>query len=238
MTSFTLLLIGVLIGGFFLKLLVTSSKKRKSAHKKGFFQALIGIGNSYQSTKTLCTKSEQNFLNQLLDKLPLDKVYVSCKVRLADVALPKNKNNISLFNKVARKHIDFVICERRTSRILACIELDDSSHNTFSARKRDKEKNRALTESGVPLFRVATARNYTNNIQNITDILSIDNKKPSPDRSVKQEFSKSKLSKKIRNQCPRCPNKLETIDMKWPNKGYSFYSCTYCSFRTEPKKVE
>lgn len=203
--------------------------------------------SSYRSTSYLCTKAEQNFLSQLLKNLPEELVYVSAKVRLADLAMPVKSKDIAAFNKVARKHVDFVICRRKDSRILMCIELDDSSHASRSAQKRDGQKNKALSDAGIPLFRVSASRNYTRKVQQIVRYLNLESANINKVSAIEgnKEYDTNRPDKYVRKErdntvdkCPRCPNKLEKIDMKWPNKGYSFYSCTYCSFRTNPKKVE
>lgn len=196
----------------------------------------------YRSTHKLCTKTEQNFLNQLLNQLPLDKVYVSAKVRLADLAMPQNAKDIAAFNKVAKKHVDFVICDRRNSSILACIELDDSSHFTASARKRDYEKNRALSDANIPLFRVPTARGYTTKIKQILhrlDLASegvVDSAQLSANK--KKSDNQTVTTKRRNNEsCPRCTKTMRIVDMKWINKGNHFHECDACGFRTEPIKT-
>ena len=205
--------------------------------KKSFWQRLIGA--QYKSTQYLCTKTEQNFLTQLMRNVPLDKYYISSKVRLADITMPVNRKNIALFNKVAKKHVDFVICNRKDSRIVACIELDDSSHNSKSARKRDSEKNIALTDANIALFRVKTSRNYSEKIHQIMNFLGCND-------NVQVEHSKP-IAEKVKDtpplnnpqenlQCPRCAKLMTVIEMKgFINKGKSFKSCTECGFKTEPK---
>jgi very-short-patch-repair endonuclease len=127
--------------------------------------AILLIGNggffsSYKPKRYLNTKAEQNFLNQLYRVMP-EYYFVYCKVRLADIIDVKNKRNIKAFNRISRKHIDFVICDKRTSKILACIELDDSSHLSRSAIKRDNIKNMSLKKAGVNLIRVKNSRSYS-----------------------------------------------------------------------------
>ena len=150
-------------------LIILLSKAKVVRVKKGLLQKVTGA--QYKSTQYLCTKTEQNFFKQLMRKLPLDKYYISSKVRLADLTIPINRKNIALFNKVAKKHVDFVICNREDSSIVACIELDDSSHNSKSAKKRDSEKNIALTDANIALFRVKTSRNYSEKIHQIMNFL-------------------------------------------------------------------
>lgn len=119
-----------------------------------------GYFSKYQSKVFLNSKAEQNFLTQLLRVLP-EKYSVSCKVRLADVVEPTRKRDKKLFGDVVGKHIDFVVYELESSRIVMCIELDDSSHDKWESRKRDRVKNNALKEAKLNLYRVRASRSYS-----------------------------------------------------------------------------
>ncbi|GMQ49657.1 DUF2726 domain-containing protein [Vibrio sp. 10N] len=243
---------GVIVSAGIVMIFVLLILKSLAFTKKSGIKPSLSIFNraSYRSTNYLCTKAEQNFLSQLLNKLPLELVYVSAKVRLADLALPINSKDIGSFNKVARKHVDFVICSRTDSKILACIELDDSSHASRSAQKRDGEKNKALSDAGIPLFRVTASRGYSQKIQQIVRFLNLEPMKNTSTVKRSNEIKKSpvkkveeqkiprtnKVVKKDMSACPRCNSGMEKIEMKWPNRGFSFQTCTVCSFRTEPEK--
>jgi very-short-patch-repair endonuclease len=186
----------------------------------------------YESLKYLNTKAEQNFVNQFLRVLP-EQYMLSCKVRLGDITQPINRKDIAAFNSVSRKHIDFVITERSTSKIVACIELDDHSHNRISARKRDNVKNRALKESDINLIRVKNSRTYSNELlDNIVNQLSNNGDE------INNEPMPSSIGYTEKTKCSKCNANMVRVDMKFPNKGNHFYKCTNnkCSFRTEPEK--
>ena len=57
------------------------------------------------------------------------------------------------FHKIAQKHVDFVICDQNLY-VLFAIELDDSSHETKDAKKRDRLKDKAFAAAGIPLKRI------------------------------------------------------------------------------------
>lgn len=113
----------------------------------------------YQPIPYINSKSEQNFFAQLIKIVPTEQ-YLLCKVRLADICKPVDPKNIVAFNKISRKHLDFVVVNKVTSKIICAIELDDKSHFSKSSMKRDLEKNRALDSSKIKLFRVKTTRSY------------------------------------------------------------------------------
>ncbi len=47
---------------------------------------------------------------------------------------------------------DFVVCNK-DSRVIAVIELDDSSHWRNERRLADSKKDKALTSAGIPIVR-------------------------------------------------------------------------------------
>ena len=188
------------------------------------------VTGKFRSLQYLNTKAEQNFFNQLQRSLPND-VYLMAKVRLADICVPKDPKNISDFNKVSRKHIDFVLVSRNNSEIVACIELDDRSHAKRSAKQRDRIKNDALKAAGIPLFRVTAARSYQEKLRQIEQFLADSRRSP----QIPQQAAKYQTVDNVGDeQCPNCQTELNRVDMKWPNKGHHFFDCPGCSYRTEP----
>ena len=58
-----------------------------------------------------------------------ERVAMCAKVRLADVFFVAGPNeNAAARNRIAAKHVDFLLCDPATMRPLAGIELDDASH--------------------------------------------------------------------------------------------------------------
>lgn len=115
----------------------------------------------YELRKHLLSKAERSFYGVLSQSAPQDTLIFG-KVRVADVLKVKRgvKNPLSYFNKISAKHFDFVLCDARTSAILAVIELDDSSHRSQRAIANDDVKNQAASAAGLPLLRVPAAKHY------------------------------------------------------------------------------
>lgn len=170
----------------------------------------------------LNSKSEQNFYTQFLYHCPKNMM-VNCKVRLADVCEINGKHNWKLFSKLSQKHVDFVVCDKNTSKVMFVIELDDRSHLGSNAQRRDKEKEYFLRRAGIELYRIKASKNYTNQIRKIVDKCSYPQ-------------HKNKMKTGSTNSCPKCNHELETISMSFPNKGMAFKLCNKCNFRTEPVK--
>jgi hypothetical protein len=56
------------------------------------------------------------------------------------------------YNRISQKSVDFLICERDFSVVMA-VELDDGTHDAPDRARSDKTKSRALTAAGVRLVR-------------------------------------------------------------------------------------
>lgn len=84
------------------------------------------------------------------------------KVRLADVFFVARPNeNISYFNRIAQRHVDFLICDPATMKPLVGIELDDSSHQRERRQERDEFVDRVFESASLPLVRFPVQRAYT-----------------------------------------------------------------------------
>jgi len=71
-------------------------------------------------------------------------------------------------NKIDRKVLDFVIVDAEF-RPVACVELDDRSHERRDRRERDVFVDQALGTAGLPLVRVAAKRAYS--VQEVARLL-------------------------------------------------------------------
>lgn len=119
----------------------------------------------YQRQGHLLTKSEQHFM-RALDRAIGARYAIAPKVRIADVlsvggTRQESRRFWAAFRRISSKHVDFVICEPGSFRILAAIELDDSSHQRRDRRKRDRFVDRAFMQASLPLIRVPVSRGYS-----------------------------------------------------------------------------
>lgn len=129
--------------------------------------ALKGKGGSaefpYQLNGPLLSKAERSFYGSLVKAVGDDGLVFS-KVRVADVLSPEKGLERSTwqraFNAISSKHFDFVVCDPGTLSVMAGIELDDASHGSKKAQKRDHFLNRACESAALPLMRVKASRGY------------------------------------------------------------------------------
>lgn len=99
--------------------------------------------------KSPLTEIEQILYYRLVSALP-DYV-VLAQVQVSRIVGMKQFSQ-GWFNKISRKSVDFLICQKNFS-ILAAIELDDSSHDTEERQAKDADKDAALKGAGIRMIR-------------------------------------------------------------------------------------
>ncbi len=89
------------------------------------------------------------------------RYHVAFKARLADLVTCSDEAWADGFgHMIARHHVDFVLCDYRTTEIVAAIELDDRSHDRPARRRRDTFLDAALNAARIPLIRIRAAARY------------------------------------------------------------------------------
>ena len=123
----------------------------------------IEMDGAYQP-RPLFSQHEKDAYRKLKDIADRRGYIVFAKVRLLDLLEPvrNHANYRTLFNKIQAKHVDFVLCNYELAPYIV-IELDDSSQDTPSQKKRDRFVDEALTQCG---YRIIHTREITNNILN------------------------------------------------------------------------
>ena len=136
----------------------------------------------------------------MLDQLLADKYRVFLKVRLADlIEIPKGASKSSrqsALNRISRKHVDFVVCDKNDLSILGVIELDDQSHKSAKRRKRDSFLDSALNSAGLPIVRIRAQNTYSvvdiqNQLQN-NFLFMTEKTETNPHRSVSDSNDQGK----------------------------------------------
>ena len=120
--------------------------------------------------KLLLTKNEWRFYKDLKPIADKEKLTIIAKVRLADlveVDLSRIQKNeyMKYFNSIAKKHVDFALCNPDNLAVIELIELDDNSHNNNTRVVRDNMVDKILTGAGYKITHV----------NNITDYVAVKN---------------------------------------------------------------
>lgn len=116
--------------------------------------------SAYARKAYLLSHAEQR-LFATLDSIVRPFGRLMSKVRLADVVSCEGSPTLNGdFGRISQKHLDFVLIDPATSKILIAIELDDRSHLTRHTRSRDAFVNNLLNAIGLPLVRIQAAAEY------------------------------------------------------------------------------
>jgi hypothetical protein len=115
----------------------------------------------YKPRAYLFTRAERSFLGVLL-QVSEPKYRVMAKVRLADLLIvePGTAKRMSWFNRIAAKHVDFVLLDPGSMKCLLAIELDDKSHDEPDRQDRDGFVDRAFEAAGLKVLHIPAKASY------------------------------------------------------------------------------
>lgn len=114
----------------------------------------------YRRRGPLLTRGEAAFY-RVLRKAVDQRYHIAFKARLADLVTCSDAAWEKGFGHfIARQHVDFVLCDYRTTEVVVAIELDDKSHARQSRRRRDRFLDETLSAAEIPLLRVRAAARY------------------------------------------------------------------------------
>jgi hypothetical protein len=85
-------------------------------------------------------------------------------VRIADIleaSGPPSGARRAALSRIAQKHVDFALCDLVSFEVVSVVELDDASHETARARKRDALVNSAFDSARLPLLRIPCRKSYS-----------------------------------------------------------------------------
>jgi len=154
-----------------------------------FLMALKGSSGGFSrdavavKIPTLLTPAELSFYNYIFDALDSNEYVLCTKVRLGDLVKFRggdDKQRWKRLQQVNRKHIDFVVCSRKSMMPVFLIELDDSSHNRKDRKDRDHLVDSFLSQACLPILHVRCQRYYNPEVRQAMQSLSEDTL-PSPD---------------------------------------------------------
>lgn len=198
----------------------------------------------YSSNEILCTPAERSFLG-VVEKILGDRYRVFVKVRLSDIirvhgGLPPSVRR-SAFNKISKKHADFVVCNADDMSIAGVFELDDDSHEDVARRERDQFLNNALGASGIPIIHVVARTSYP--IEDIRRRIGAMLKageaiskekggeseppKDTVSRESDEDEKKSSITETGEPVCPKCGALLQKkVASKGKYAGQRFWGCS------------
>ncbi len=126
--------------------------------------------------KLLLTKNEWSFYKSLKPVADELGYSVLAKIRVADlveVAQTKDRSEWQkYFNKINKKHVDFVLAKPENLQIVLLIELDDNSHND-KQKQRDEFIEALYKQTGYTLLRTSGTGELKEKIMSALDLNNV-----------------------------------------------------------------
>jgi hypothetical protein len=191
----------------------------------------------YHQIGHLFTPAERSFYGVLCQACE-GKVIVFGKVRVADVLKTESGLSNSVrqiaFNRISGKHFDYVLCNPEDLSIIATVELDDSSHNSKKAIKRDEFLESACRAADLTLHRFKASYNYK--VSEVRDVIF---PAGAPlDKLEAEAYQPAVMNEEIKEMilevkaisstaCPKCSSDLVIRTVKkGEKKGSNFLACS------------
>ena len=114
----------------------------------------------FRALPSLFEPDELHFLESLQKVLPEGYVAVG-NVRLSDLVKPPVADRSTAgYHKFSSAEADFVLCEEKTYKVHAVIELDDASDHRADSQERERVFNNVLRSAGIPVLRIPSRPVY------------------------------------------------------------------------------
>lgn len=116
----------------------------------------------YKRQQFFLSRTENSFFH-VLSLTVKDSAAICPKVNLRDIFYVPNSRDYyprTYWNKIDRKHVDFLLCDPGTMQPIVALELDDSSHQRSDRIRRDEFVDSVFKAAGLPLVHVSAHRSY------------------------------------------------------------------------------
>ena len=153
-----------------------------------------------------------------------DWALICPKVNLFDLFYVKYSDQKRFWKymiKINRKHVDFVLCDPKTTKPLLGIELDDKSHKRSDRQARDEFVDNVFSAANLPLERIPVKHSYsTSELDSLLRQHIGFNEVETPSQSANTENQSSTPL------CPKCDKKMVLRTAKSGSKqGKQFWGC-------------
>ncbi|MFN3652643.1 MAG: DUF2726 domain-containing protein [Armatimonadota bacterium] len=179
----------------------------------------------YRVRDDFLSRAEASFFH-VLRLVVADRFVICPKVRLADLFfVTRPHENRGAANRIASKHVDFVLLDPASLKPVAALELDDSSHQKARAAERDEFKDQVFASAGLPLIRVPAQRAY--DVQQVSALLAT----ALPTLSAAAPIARSEVpaTEPAPPGPPTCPNCSVPMTLRnatrGANAGGEFWGC-------------
>ena len=178
----------------------------------------------YRLSAQFFSPAEASFY-RVLKQVTAERFVIFPKIALKEFLLVTDQVNFqSHYNRIDRKHVDFLLCDSQTLQPIFAIELDDASHRQAERGQRDTFVEMALAKASLPLVRIPARTAYSTQELGILFKNAIQNREI---RAASEENSKQITE--ARNHPPLCPTHGIQMVLRTAkhgsNVGEKFWGC-------------
>jgi hypothetical protein len=182
----------------------------------------------YKVNDRFLTLAEHSFY--LVAQKVLGDQYCICpQVPLSAIFYVSDPNaNHTPFNRIARKRVDFIVCDAVTMKINFGIELDDSSHRRKERVERDEFVNQVFERANLPLVHIDTKAAYhTGELMSLFEkALGLKMANQTLGQQIVSQSQSPTPSQPVEKSCPNCgATMVIRTSVAGPNVGSKFYVC-------------
>jgi hypothetical protein len=158
-------------------------------------------------------------LFRLLQKMVGERYVICPKVALTDIfTIIRPNENVHFYNKIFRKHVDFLLCDPKTLQPSIGVELMKSIART-ETRSNDQFIEKLFLAEGIPLVHVPLGENYE--VSDLVYLFTIAVTKTKDARRVHSD--------RVADSVPMCPlcGKMMVLRMHRDGgkAGKKYYGC-------------
>lgn len=208
---------------------------RSTNKNTGCLGALLRLvlGGKEKETVTYPYRVRDDFLSpaelsmyHVLSTLVGTQAVILAKVRLADLFFVQQpQKHRAAFNRIAQRHVDFLLCGPKTMKPLLGIELDDASHARADRVKRDEFLNSAFAAASLPLVRIPAQRAY--NTREIAAKINPYVEATAPQVAATVTPMPDTAGEHTLPTCQKCGGRMvRRTGTKGAHQGEDFYGCT------------
>jgi len=158
-------------------------------------------------------------LFRLLQKMAGDRYVVCPKVALTDIfTIIRPNENVHFYNKIFRKHVDFLLCDPKTFQPAFAVELVKPIAKT-ETRANDQFMADLFLSEGVPLVHVPLGESYE--IADLVNLFTLAVTKAKSAAPRKNDSAGDSVP-----MCPVCGKMMALrIHRSGPQAGKRYYGC-------------
>lgn len=158
-------------------------------------------------------------LLRVLQQMIADRYIICPKVALTDIfTIVRPNENVHFYNKIFRKHVDFLLCDPKTLKPAIAIEIVKPVAKT-ETRASDLFMEELFLSEGIPMVHVPLGEHYE--VSDLVNLFTIAVMKTKDSTRTHGTFAEDSVP-----MCPICGKMMVLrINRDGPKAGTKYYGC-------------